>query len=85
MKMIKLLLLLKTKAKTKRRRTKRLNPLQRETRLMGSKMRRRERKGSLETLMRRPTTASPKDLRLRRKLQMPKVNKNGISNPFDHD
>lgn len=85
MKMKKLLLLLKTKAKTKRRRTRRLNPLQRETTLMGSKMRRRKRKGSLETLMRRPMTASPKDLRLRRKLQTPKVNKNGISNPFDLD
>ncbi len=52
---------------------------------MGSKMRKRKRKGSLEMLMRRPTTASPKDLRLRRKLQTPKVNKNGISNPFDLD
>lgn len=78
MKMTKLRLLLKTNAKTKRRRTRRLNPLQRETRLMGSKMRRRKRKASLEMLRIRPTTASPKDLRLRRKLQTPKVNKIGV-------
>lgn len=84
--MTKLPLLLKRKEKTKRRRRKRrlLNPLQRQIRLMERKRRKeKRRKGSLETLRRRPKTPSPKDLRLRKKLQTTKVNKNGICKPLN--
>lgn len=80
---MKLPLLLKRKYKTKRRRKRRLNLLQRQIRLMGIQLRKKRRKGSLEKLMRRPKTPSPKDLRLRRKLQTTKVNRNDMHKPLN--